>query len=61
VRTFSAHGRTFSAKRLGRSVWHLRDHAVGQRSRFGTRREIMADIAYVLEAGCLPPASGPRW
>ena len=58
---FQAHGRTFAVQKLRRAVYHLRDTAITERSRFGTLAEIRADLAYCLEWGHLPPASGPRW
>ena len=59
--TFTAHGRTFTVKRLRRTVYNLRDHAVWERSRFGTRQQIAEDVQVALDYGHLPPPVGPRW
>lgn len=62
-RNYTAHGRRFAVRRLvghRPAVYHLRDLDITERSRFGTRAQIEADVAYTLENGHLPPA-GPRW
>lgn len=52
--SFSAHGKTYSVKRIARSTWHLRDTAIKTHSRFGTAQEIAEDIGHVIECGSLP-------
>ena len=58
---YAVRGRKFEVKRLRRDIWHLRDLARSDRSRFGTRQQIAEDIAATLESGALPPPNGPRW
>lgn len=60
VVTFEAHGHTFAVKRLRRDCWHLRRLDILTRSRFGTAREIRADIKAALDFGILE-CSGERW
>lgn len=59
--SYVAHGRTFVLSKLSRCTYHLRDTAVQERSRFGTKEEIVADMAVTLETGHLPPPNGTRW
>lgn len=59
--TFAVGARTFTVKRLRQAVWHLRDHAITGRSRFGTLQEITRDVASVYETGALPGGHGGRW
>lgn len=54
---FSCHGRTFRVKRISRDTWHLRDLAISERSRFGTKKQIAEDVGKVLETGVLPRSS----
>jgi hypothetical protein len=61
--TVTAHGKTFTLTRLagsGEETWHLRDHAVKTRSRFGSREEMIEDVQYALYYGVLPVAAA-RW
>lgn len=56
--------RRFAVRRLvghNPPVYHLRDVDIKERSRFGSRADIMLDVAYVLQFGTLPPAKGGRW
>ncbi len=47
--------------RKARNDYVLFAHANTERARWGTAKEIATDIAYLVENGNLPPASGPRW
>lgn len=58
---FAAHGRNFAVKRLRRNVYFLRDLAVSERSRWGTKAEITQDVAIVLQCGALPGAKKRLW
>ncbi len=61
---FTVNGRTFAVRRLiGHSpaVFNLRDTDISERSRFGSYLDIMADVATVLETGCLPGGRSGRW
>lgn len=61
---FEAHGRRFAVRRLvghRPAVYHLRDLAITSRSRFGSREEIIADVASCLEVGALPGGNKGRW
>lgn len=50
---------TFTLKRHPRSTFSLFKDGVGTRSRWGTKDEILADLATVLEFGVLPTPEGP--
>lgn len=54
TKVFVAHGKTFEAKRISKSTYHLREHGNNVRSRFGTLAEIREDIDHVLTCGVLP-------
>jgi len=55
---FEAHGQSFLVGYHSRNTYWLSTDPPGQRRRWGTRQEIVEDIAYVFENGALPPASG---
>lgn len=59
--SFTSHGRLFIVKKLNRNTWHLRDTTISTRSRFGSKREIIEDMIYVLSYGILPPRTDGRW
>lgn len=58
---FSAHGRDFIVGWQQRGVYWLSTDPPGERRRWGTRDQIIEDIAYVFENGVLPPPSGQHW
>lgn len=51
---FRAHGRTFRVKRHAYQNYSLFQDGLTTRSRWGTRDEMLADLAHVLEYGTLP-------
>lgn len=58
---FEAHGQSFLIGYHSRDTYWLSTDPPGQRRRWGTRRQITRDIAYVFENGVLPPQSGQMW
>lgn len=52
--TFEAYQKRWHCKRLGRTTWNLWAPLSSPRMRFGTAKEIAADIGHVLETGALP-------
>jgi hypothetical protein len=58
---FEAHGRRFLVGYHSRNTYWLSTDPPGERRRWGTRRQIVEDIGYVLENGALPPPSGSMW
>lgn len=61
VREFRAHGKTFRLKRHKYREYSLFQDGVTTRSRWGTKAQILEDVAHVTAFGTLPPPSGPRW
>lgn len=59
--SFRAGNRVFEVKKTGAFTYHLRDTGIQSRSRFGSRAEIIRDVAAALEGGALPGPSGRRW
>jgi hypothetical protein len=55
-----AHGQNFIIGYHSRNTYWLSTNPPGERRRWGDRRQITEDIAYVIENGTLPPHSGPR-
>jgi hypothetical protein len=59
---FEAHGQSFLIGYHSRDTYWLSTDPPGERRRWGTRRQITEDIAYVFANGTLPPASPrSRW
>jgi hypothetical protein len=58
---FEAHGRTFRVRRLRQGVYHLSADNTKERSRFGSRSQIIEDVKVAVEYGVLPGPAGPRW
>ncbi len=54
---FMAHGKQWHVSRLRRNVYFLAEAINPPRARFGTAKEIAADIGVVLECGALPRAA----
>lgn len=54
---FAAFEKLFFVKRISRAVFCLWMYQGGERMRFGTRSEILEDIEYIEDNGCLPPKS----
>lgn len=58
---FEAHGQSFLIGYHSRDTYWISTDPPGERRRWGTRRQITQDIAYVFENGALPPQSGQMW
>jgi len=58
---FPAHGKTWQIKRIRRDCWYLAEYKLGGPSRFGTRKQIIKDVGYLLESGHLPHSKAKSW
>ena len=57
IKTIAGTGREYNLAQVDSRTLQ----AIGERQRYGRKAQIIEDVAYVLEYGTLPPASGPRW
>lgn len=60
-KVFRANGNRFRVKRHRYEEYSLFQEGVHDRSRWGTKKEMLADLAHAVEFGRLHSPSGPRW